>query len=67
MAIILPQGSPPDRVQQIFIALWYLWKANNDLRFNNTKWTIAKVHYETNAAISVATNPLFVVDDQPWA
>jgi len=37
MAAILPPGFSPERIQKIFTSLWYLWKARNDLRFNNKK------------------------------
>jgi len=66
IAAILPQDSTPERIQKFFTSLCYLWKARNDLRFNNKKWTILKVHYETNADITVATNLLLAEDDPAY-
>ena len=42
-------------LQQVLSRLWYLWKARNDYRFNNNKWTVKRVCHETEADIAAST------------
>jgi len=41
-------------LQEILTRLWYIWKARNDFRFNNKKWSVQKVCHELNADIQIS-------------
>ena len=43
---------------------WYTWKSINDLRFNNKKWTIKRVHLETNADMYTSTCTFYMKIDE---
>lgn len=47
-AIITPETTY-DELQRILTILWYIWKARNDARFNNKKWSILQVHFAVAA------------------
>jgi hypothetical protein len=36
--------------------LWYIWKARNDARFKNTKWSVLHVHHATTADMRLTAN-----------
>ncbi|CAN6334362.1 unnamed protein product [Urochloa humidicola] len=39
-------------LQQVFTRLWYIWRARNDLRFNNNKWSVHRVCQEVEGDIA---------------
>ncbi|CAO2191865.1 unnamed protein product [Urochloa humidicola] len=44
-------GHFSELLQQVLTRLWFLWKARNDLRFNNIRWSAFRVCNETAADI----------------
>ncbi|CAN6310233.1 unnamed protein product [Urochloa humidicola] len=38
-------------IQRIFTTLWYIWKARNDLRFNNKSWKVSSILHAVQADI----------------
>lgn len=40
-------------MQQILTTLWFIWRAWNDLRFRQRKWSILQVHFATQAHINL--------------
>jgi len=45
--------------------MWYIWKARNDLRFNNKKWTVWQVHNSVAAEINISQSDLQVTENTP--
>ena len=38
---LLPNNYTNELLQEILTRLWYIWKARNDFRFNDKKWSIS--------------------------
>jgi len=52
---ILTTSFSDSLLQQVLTRLWYLWKACNDLRFNNKKWSVHRVGFEVMADITTSS------------
>jgi len=48
---LLSNNYTNELLQEILTRLWYIWKARNDFRFNDKKWSISKLCHEVNADI----------------
>jgi hypothetical protein len=51
LVFILSNNISEDLLQEVLTRLWYLWKARNDFRFNNKKWSVGKVAHKVKADI----------------
>ncbi|KAJ1295848.1 hypothetical protein BS78_01G254200 [Paspalum vaginatum] len=52
LTLLLPATCSDDVLQEVFTRLWNIWKARNDLRFNNKACTVHQVHHETKADLA---------------
>jgi len=58
IATILQQGPSQATTGMIFSIMWCLWKARNDLRFNNLNWSIDRVLHEAMAIDNAYSLPI---------
>jgi hypothetical protein len=59
-SIIIDKHTADNEFQKIMTTLWYIWKARNDARFKNAKWSVLLVHH----AVAVDMR-LTATDDAP--
>jgi hypothetical protein len=64
LPLILSGNTTHDRLQATMTILWYIWKARNDLRFNNKKWTVWHVYSCTAAEIRMSSLSMNAVDQK---
>lgn len=53
LSTIITQHTTDDEFQNFLTALWHLWKARNDTRFKNKKWSVLQVHQAVATDIKV--------------
>jgi hypothetical protein len=50
---IIDTNTSENEFQKIMTTLWNIWKARNDARFKNTKWSVLQVHYAVAADMRI--------------
>lgn len=56
-SLITPR-TDDDNMLKIITTLWFIWKARNELRFRQTKWSVLQVHYAVRAYLHAFTSTL---------
>ena len=56
LSIIINPNTTDKEFQRILTTLWYIWKARNDIRFQNRKWSVLLVHYAVAADIKLTSS-----------
>lgn len=55
LSILITPSSTEDDLHRILTILWYIWKARNDTRFKNKKWSVLQIHHAVAVDIKLAT------------
>jgi hypothetical protein len=63
LPIIINTNSTDDHILITLTTLWYIWKARNDLRFNQKRWTVFQIHTAVQVDIQTTATALIAQED----
>jgi len=58
VSVLISPNTLDDIMIKIITTLWFIWRARNELRFRQNKWSVMQVHYAVQVHIQANVQPL---------